>query len=676
MLFRRLQFLIYRILFAVWVGVRVPASDMRRHRVPRLPLFVVALALACAWTPSRLAAANPSAVAPTSTPSETRSIQDWVTCNGTDEARGVAAAFAASKNGAFTLVVDCPVFVHVGMDIARPIFIDNGTSVQFTGTGLITTDNVLIPAFVLANSVGVSLLDWRVQYIGGLPVNWDTGGYYDNGLFVPQTGTPAHPAYDQPGFAFNGLALVPWLEANRGIKFTQEAEPWEGPTDTSAVFYIVGATSNVQVTGLSMFVPPAATGSQFIPVAFASNIGYNNNQNVTPQTPLTPEYLSVPGNITFSDIDLDGYYMGWQGQFQYSLFQHIRGHRYGDLQDANGGNVGGVNKWFAPPHFIYLNNTSYGDTQAALENQEVQILDVIDYGDRVGVARDSAATDQAVISGNALSLKIGGFGIEVNGYTSYRPDGLLDVLTCDNMTIANVVATYDSLFLNNLYPGIRFPLPPYNRLTLENISLTDNAAQTIIAPISGSSASSNTDITLANVNVTMNLWAGTTAFLPPFAGTGNAIQITHNYSQTITFAPLYDQVLETLPFTIRATATSGLAVSLTSSTTTVCTVSGASLSLIGAGTCSITANQAGDANYASAASVVRSFTVSSTRRGRRLAAEKLFSLPLADARGSATRAESAPAFPNRYRKGVASSVFQQPANLKRRGSGAYCAGRR
>jgi hypothetical protein len=41
--------------------------------------------------------------------------------------------------------------------------------------------------------------------------------------------------------------------------------------------------------------------------------------------------------------------------------------------------------------------------------------------------------------------------------------------------------------------------------------------------------------------------------------------------------------------------------------------------------------------------------------------KKIFSLPLADARGSVTASESALAFPNRDCKGVAGSLFQHPA---------------
>jgi hypothetical protein len=82
-------------------------------------------------------------------------------------------------------------------------------------------------------------------------------------------------------------------------------------------------------------------------------------------------------------------------------------------------------------------------------------------------------------------------------------------------------------------------------------------------------------------------------------------------AQTITFATPGNQTLGTAPAALAATASSGLPVSYVSTTTSVCTVSGATLSLLSAGTCSITASQAGDSTHAAAASVTDAFTVSS-----------------------------------------------------------------
>ena len=79
-------------------------------------------------------------------------------------------------------------------------------------------------------------------------------------------------------------------------------------------------------------------------------------------------------------------------------------------------------------------------------------------------------------------------------------------------------------------------------------------------------------------------------------------------AQTISYSTPGNQTVGA-PLTLSASASSALSVAYASSTTSVCTVSGATALFIAAGTCTITASQAGNANYAAAASVARSFTV-------------------------------------------------------------------
>jgi uncharacterized repeat protein (TIGR01451 family) len=79
--------------------------------------------------------------------------------------------------------------------------------------------------------------------------------------------------------------------------------------------------------------------------------------------------------------------------------------------------------------------------------------------------------------------------------------------------------------------------------------------------------------------------------------------------QTITFGTLSSQPYSTAPFTVSATASSGLTVSFASTTSSVCTVSGSSVTFVTVGTCTIQATQAGNAVYSSAAPVNQSFTV-------------------------------------------------------------------
>jgi hypothetical protein len=103
------------------------------------------------------------------------------------------------------------------------------------------------------------------------------------------------------------------------------------------------------------------------------------------------------------------------------------------------------------------------------------------------------------------------------------------------------------------------------------------------------------------------------------AGTGEASSasnsVTPKAPQTITFANPGAQNFGTTP-TLTATSDSGLTVSFTSSTTGVCTItSGGALTFVTVGTCTINADQAGNASYLAANPVNRSFAVNAVVPG-------------------------------------------------------------
>jgi hypothetical protein len=77
--------------------------------------------------------------------------------------------------------------------------------------------------------------------------------------------------------------------------------------------------------------------------------------------------------------------------------------------------------------------------------------------------------------------------------------------------------------------------------------------------------------------------------------------------QSITFGPLADKIYGSPAFTLSASASSGLPVSFTASGE--CTVAVSTLTITGAGTCTVTAHQAGNANYAPADDVSQSFAI-------------------------------------------------------------------
>ncbi len=81
-------------------------------------------------------------------------------------------------------------------------------------------------------------------------------------------------------------------------------------------------------------------------------------------------------------------------------------------------------------------------------------------------------------------------------------------------------------------------------------------------------------------------------------------------TQTINFAALADKAFGDAPFTVSATGGgSGNPVTFSSTTPTTCSVSGSTVTLEAAGSCTIAADQAGNANYEAAPQVTQSFTI-------------------------------------------------------------------
>jgi hypothetical protein len=80
-------------------------------------------------------------------------------------------------------------------------------------------------------------------------------------------------------------------------------------------------------------------------------------------------------------------------------------------------------------------------------------------------------------------------------------------------------------------------------------------------------------------------------------------------NQTINFGALPNKTFGDADFGVSATASSNLAVSFTASPLSVCTISGSTVHLTGAGSCTITAKQAGDSNYNAAPDVPQTFTI-------------------------------------------------------------------
>lgn len=89
---------------------------------------------------------------------------------------------------------------------------------------------------------------------------------------------------------------------------------------------------------------------------------------------------------------------------------------------------------------------------------------------------------------------------------------------------------------------------------------------------------------------------------------GQILDVT-KMAQTLTFGSLTDKIYGDAPFTVSATASSGLAVTFSSTNTAAATVSGNIVTIVGPGAATIIASQGGDANYHSATDIPQNFTI-------------------------------------------------------------------
>jgi microsomal dipeptidase-like Zn-dependent dipeptidase len=160
---------------------------------------------------------------------------------------------------------------------------------------------------------------------------------------------------------------------------------------------------------------------------------------------------------------------------------------------------------------------------------------------------------------------------------------------------------------------------PSDTFTGAPASATNGASFTVSATTNASTVAALTAAgacSIAGNTVTMTSGTGTCQMTATWAADSNystatAMQTTATQllTQTIAFGPLANQTFGAPPFAIGATASSGLSVSFASTTVSVCTVSGATVTLAGAGTCTIQATQGGSTTYSAATPVSRSFLV-------------------------------------------------------------------
>ncbi len=192
------------------------------------------------------------------------------------------------------------------------------------------------------------------------------------------------------------------------------------------------------------------------------------------------------------------------------------------------------------------------------------------------------------------------------------------------------IGAYEFAPLNLQNQTITFALLP-NKLVTDaafmvnvtassNLPVTFNSSTPVVCTVSG-----NTVTLLATGTCTiLAAQGGNGAFNPaPSVPQSFAVTSPGKQSQTITFSALADKVLGDAPFNLSATASSNLPVIFSSSTPSICTVNGSTVTLVTTGICTIVATQDGNGVFNPATPVSQNFTIANIGSS----AQKIF-LPL------------------------------------------------
>ncbi|MBL7873158.1 MAG: T9SS type A sorting domain-containing protein [Cyclobacteriaceae bacterium] len=236
---------------------------------------------------------------------------------------------------------------------------------------------------------------------------------------------------------------------------------------------------------------------------------------------------------------------------------------------------------------------------------------------------------QTILAGSSNTYSVAAV-VGATSYTWTLPSGWTGTSTTNSITvIANSTSGNVSVTASNAC-GTSAGVSLAITVNKQNQTITFNAlsakamgdpafnlAATASSTLPVSYVSSNQTVATINGSTVTLVGVGTTTITASQAGNDifnaatNVLRelIVNKGNQTITFAALPSKTLGDAPFALTATSSSGLVLVYSSSNSAIATVSGNIVTLVAAGSVTIHANQAGNANYNAATQVSQNFCV-------------------------------------------------------------------
>jgi hypothetical protein len=242
--------------------------------------------------------------------------------------------------------------------------------------------------------------------------------------------------------------------------------------------------------------------------------------------------------------------------------------------------------------FGALTNKTYGDAQFLLSATATSGLNV---------SYQSNNTAVATVSNNIITIVGAGTAnitASQSGNNNYAAAS--NVVQTITVSKANQSIVFGAI-PNKTYSDSFFVLPEKASSGLKISYQSDNTA---VVTISGDTAKI---VGVGAANITASQSGNNN-----YVAASNVVQAltVSKANQSIAFGAIPNKTYSDYFFVLPEKATSGLKISYKSDNTSVATISGDTVTIVGVGTANITASQAGNTNYTAAADIVQTLTVS------------------------------------------------------------------